>query len=135
MEPHIEQIEGQPTLVVPDASPLPPKLDGLLGEMAAFGFSYRADISPAGTRPACTVLREHRFQRFREGRWLARSGARRGQVLDLHLRMCADCGAVEVRDLSIDRLAGLTVGRAGPARRDHVIGWYSGKRVAGRVHL
>lgn len=134
MEPHIERIEGQPTLVVPAGNGLPPKLDGLLGEMAAFGFAFREDISPAGARPACTVLREHRFRRFRDGRWFARSGPRRGQVLDLHVRMCADCGAVEVRDVSIDRLAGLVPGRAGFARRDHVLGFYSGKRVAGREY-
>ncbi len=134
MEPRIEVIEGRRTMVVPASSGLPGKLDGLLGEMAAFAFSFRDDITPAGARSACTVLREHRFRRFREGRWFARQGPRKGSVLDLALRMCADCGAVEVRDVSIDRLAGLPTGMSGPARRSHVLGFYSGKRPSGREY-
>lgn len=134
-EPRLATIEGRPTIVQRVDTGLPRKLEGLLNEMAAFGFTYRADPQLAGARTACTVLREHRWTRFREGRWYARRGIRVGQVLDLHLRMCADCGGVEVRDVSYDRLAGLPIGRGGPSRRSHILGRYSGARPRGRVHL
>lgn len=134
-EPKIENIEGRKTVVAPTGSGLPGKLDELLSQMAAFRFTYRADIALAGARPACTVWREHRLVRFREGRWFARDGIRRGQVLDLSLRMCADCGAVQVRDVSYDLLGGQARPASGPPkRRDHVLDWYSGKRPAGREY-
>lgn len=131
----VQVIEGQPTVVETIDFGLPTKMPDLLAQMAAFGFQYRDDFRPVGTRAACLVLREHRLRRFREGRWFARSGVRRGEVLDLRLAMCQDCGAVEVRDCSYDRMADLRVGRRGPNRRNHVIGWYSGKRPAGREYV
>jgi len=129
-------IEGRTTLVRPSGSGLPRKLDDLLGQMASFGFSYATDVRPAGARTACTQLREHRFVRFREGRWFDRSGIRRGQVLDLRLRMCRDCGAVEVRDVSIDVLTPdhRVIQASRLKRRDHLIGWYSGSRPGNRTY-
>lgn len=131
--PRVEVIEGRQTLIQASGSGLPQKLDKLLSELLTV--TYRDDFTLAGTRPSCTYLREHRFRRFREGRWYARSGIRAGEVLDLSLLMCQDCGAVQVRDTSIDWLGGQKRPAADPPkRRDHVMDWYSGKRPAGREY-
>ena len=125
----IEVIEGQRTHVTPNQSGLPQKLPDLLAQLTHV--TFRADIRPAGARPACDVLREHRFARFREGRWFARTGIRRGEVLDLRLAMCQDCGAVRATDVSLDvSFDGerIPLGRRGPNRRNHILGWYSGAR-------
>ncbi len=114
---------------------LPPKMDALL--TALFGVTQRADIVPGGTSVACEVWRTHRFQLFRLGRFFPVSGVVLGQVLDLRLNMCADCGAVEVRDISYDRSFDgepIPVGRKGPNRRDRIIGHYSGARRGGREY-
>lgn len=124
---HTQVIEGQQTLVVPRKPPLQPKLDGLLGALTAV--TYRADFRPTGAAASCQ-LRDHRFARFREGRHVGLDGV----VRDLALQMCRDCGAVCVRDTSIDRLPGLPIGRSGPARRDLVLGWYSGARPNSREY-
>jgi hypothetical protein len=126
--PRFETIEGQRTLVVKRTPPIPPTLDALLGQLR---FAVAYDVRPGGTSRQCEVLREHRFQAFREGRHVGTDGI----VRDLRLLMCADCSAVCVRDVSIDRLAGLPTGGRGLARRDLVLGWYSGKRRNGRTHL
>lgn len=118
----VQTIEGRPTLVVKRTPPLPPSLDRLLAALSPV--TFRADIRPAGARVACETLREHRFARLREGRHVGLDAV----IRDLRVLMCQDCGAVQVRDVSIDTLPGLRAGRAGPARRDMVIGWYSGAR-------
>jgi hypothetical protein len=157
-------IEGQRTLVVANQASLPKGLAGLLGEMAPFGFSFRDDFTLAGARPACEVLRSHRWRLFREGRWSNRTAFEVliGRHVDegghetlqtqtvptgirrLKLEMCADCGAVAVHDIALQgqvrplRLLNTETGavRTAPAvgRRDLVIGWYSGKRRAGREY-
>jgi hypothetical protein len=127
-EPRLELIEGQRTLVVERRPPLQPKLDGLLS--ALFHIRAAKDIRPSGTRAACEIERDHRFDLLREGRHVGLDGV----VRDLRVRMCLDCGATEVRDVSYDRLPGLPTASGGPARRDEVIGWYSGKRRAGREY-
>lgn len=164
-EPRTATIEGQPTLVVANQSSLPASLATLLAEMAPFGFSDRADFTLAGTRPACEVLRVHRWQVFRVGRWsnLREFGVVVGHdnvggqltprtvaiprgMRNLRLEMCADCGAVAVHDITPEQWAGARpaslVNLATGARRvasavgqpDLVIGWYSGKRRAGREY-
>jgi hypothetical protein len=55
-------------------------------------------------------------------------------VRHLKLLACADCGAVCVRDASVDNLPGLRPGRLAPRRRDRVIGWYTGSRPRQRVY-
>lgn len=55
--------------------------------------------------------------------------------LELLLSVCAFCGVTEVRDVSYDILPGLRPGRSGPRRGSDVLGWYSGRRVAGRVYV
>jgi hypothetical protein len=127
--PRLETIEGQQVAVIERTPPLQQHLDELLGTM--FSITVRNDIRPAGARPACEQLREHRFSVLREGRHF---GLDR-ELRDLRVEMCLDCGATCVRDITYDRMPGLPVGRRGPLRRDHVIGWYSGARRAGRTYL
>lgn len=114
-------VDGQKTIVVERTPPLQQKLDRLLAALTRV-CDY-GDVRPTGARAACE-MRQHRFLRFREGRHVGLDGV----VRDLALQMCADCGAVCVRDQSIDRLPGLSPGRGGPARRDLILGWYSGAR-------
>ena len=155
-----QQIEGRSTLVVDNQSTLPRSLATLLSEMAPFGFAERQDFTLAGTRTACEVLRVHRWRTFRKGHWSNRrafslvigqdaDGTLKTQTVpagtrQLRLDMCADCGAVAVHDITpsgwagakpvriVNRLTG--VERVAPAvgQPDLVIGWYSGKRRAGR---
>ncbi len=150
-------IEGRAVLVAANQSTLPRSLSTLLAEMAPFGFSERHDFTLAGARPACEVLRVHRWQSFRTGHW---SNARAFDVVigtdqrttipagvrSLRLEMCADCGAVCVRDISTHGWMGASAARlvntqTGQERiapsvgqREIVIGWYSGKRRAGREY-
>jgi hypothetical protein len=160
----VTTVEGQTTLVVRSEQGLPTKLEQLLSEMTPFGFAVRRDIVPAGARPSCTVLREHRLTVIREGRWFARFGLRINAgfpqpgetrptvrvippgVINLRLSMCEDCGAVCVRDVSVESYAGgrsarlynreTGATRVAPAvaARDVVLGWYSGKRAGGREY-
>jgi hypothetical protein len=157
-----ELVDGQKALAVPNQSSLPRSLATLLSEMAPFGFTERQDFTLAGTRPACEVLRVHRWRVFRVGHWssprafsvvigkqpdgtLQTATVPKG-VRNLRLEMCADCGAVCVRDVSTHGWAGarpvrLVNTQTGLERdaptvgtRDLVIGWYSGKRRAGREY-
>lgn len=81
---------------------------------------------------------DHRLRRWVEGFYLGRDGLSR--YLSLHA--CADCGAVCVRDRSVDSLADVSgvatdirsAGRRPLRRRDAVIGWYSGARPRQRVY-
>jgi hypothetical protein len=115
-----ETIEGQRTLVVPNKAPLPPKLDTLLRTIRVRRMN---NITPSGASSLCKA-RTHPFENFIDGTHVGLDGVRR----DLLLQMCPHCGAVCVRDRSLDGLPGLPVGRGGMARRDHILGWYSGAR-------
>lgn len=119
--PRKVMIEGRPVEVVERTPPLPRSLDLLLAQLR---LSVRYDVRPSGTSRDCEALRDHRFARFRDGRHVGTDGI----VRDLRLLMCADCSAVCVRDVSVDRLPGLAAGGRGPKRRDLVLGWYSGAR-------
>lgn len=119
--PRKVMIEGRPVEVVERNPPLPKTLDRLLAQLR---LSVRYDVKPAGTSRNCEVLRDHRFATFATGRHVGLDGI----VRDLRLLMCADCSAVCVRDVSVDRLPGLPAGGRGPSRRDLVLGWYSGAR-------
>ncbi len=57
-----------------------------------------------------------------------------GVTRQLRLMACQDCGAVQVRDVSVDTLPGLSSGRHAPRRRDHIIGWYAGARPRQRQY-
>lgn len=127
-DPRVAIIEGQQTLIVERRPPLQGKLDGLLAALTHI--SVANDIRPAGTRRACEVDRDHRFGVLRQGRHVGLDGI----VRDLRVLMCLDCGAVQVRDVSLDALPGLPTGGQALRRRDAVLGWYSGKRIAGREY-
>ena len=115
-------IEGQRVMVETRPRPIPQKLPDLIAQM--FALTVRQDITPTGAAGQCDALREHRLTVIREGKHV---GTDR-QLRDLRVQMCRDCGAVCVRDISYDRLDGLAPGRRGPARRDLILGWYSGAR-------
>ena len=122
-------IEGTETLIVESNPPLPAKLDALLRGMSHVAF--HEVIQPTGASNACTVWRTHRFGILQEGVYVCLDGI----VRDLRIQMCRDCGACCVRDISFDRLPGLPLGRSGAARRDLILGWYSGARSGQRQHL
>lgn len=121
-------IEGRRVQVVERKPPLPQRLDTLIDGMGPVW--YRADIAPQGARPSCEQ-RRHRFATLREGRYACPDGI----IRDLRVEVCADCAAACVRDISVDRLGDAPVARSGPNRKSEVIGWYSGSRPRGRVHL
>lgn len=119
-------IEGRKVLVIERHPPLPANLGQLLAEMS---LTFRSPVRITGWRPECSA-QDHRLLPFVDGRHLGTDGLRR----DLRLYQCADCEGVQVRDVSIDRLPRLTVGTTGPARRDYIIGWYSGARRGQRQY-
>lgn len=129
MNATVQRIEGVTTLVQQRTPPLPQKFDALLAAM--FSVRVKVDIKPTGAARQCEQSRVHRFTTIREGRHFGSDRVLR----DLRVEMCQDCAAVCVRDISYDpyglalaREEGLPVGRRGPARRNEVLGWYSGAR-------
>jgi hypothetical protein len=111
-------IEGRRVAVFDRRPPLPPRLDVLLTapEMRVF------PVKITGWRSQCSE-QEHRLYPVAEGPYQCHDGQRR----DLRVLMCADCESVCVRDVSLDMLP-VRAGRRGFARRDRVMGWYSGSR-------
>lgn len=103
-------------------SPLPRRLDLLLGSMLV---TRRLPLKVIGARQACTDA-EHVFSLWMQGVF---------SHLELRLARCSFCGVVEVRDVSLDLMPGVSVGRGGPKRRSDVLGWYSGRRSAARTYL
>lgn len=141
-EPRIEMVEGRMVRVIDRRPPLPPTLAGLI---AAMRVTWRTDVRPTGARSEC-LREEHRLLRFIEGRHVGLDGV----VRDLRLLMCADCESVCVRDVSLDGLAGAPAARPvrvtnpstgtsriapAVARRDGVLGWYTGARPSQRVFM
>jgi hypothetical protein len=124
-EPRVAVIEGRRVLVVERRPPLPPTLEGLRRSMAV---SWSTTITRQGARTECVSDQDHRLFPIITGRHVGLDGV----VRDLRLSMCQDCEAVEVRDVSYDRLP--TATRQFPRRRDHVIGWYSGARRNQRTY-
>lgn len=132
-----QMIEGQMTTVVEKTPPLPQRLDALLAGM--FQIFYRDEgIRPKGARAQCEQ-RQHTMRRLREGRYVCSDGI----VRDLRVELCIYCEAACVRDISFQRLDEMDGGhpsdralhgRGGPVRRNRIIGWYSGKRRAGREY-
>lgn len=123
--PRVVTIEGRPTLVVERRPPLPQKLTTLLEYPGMRLYPIRIQ----GWRGECSA-QEHRLKLIAEGRVLCPDQERR----DLKVYQCADCEAVCIRDVSVDRLSRLPVGSQFPKRRNHVLGWYSGSRRNQRVY-
>ena len=97
---------------------LPPSLAHLLRELRVFS---RSQIIVRGWASPCSEG-DHQL-----AAWL--SGVYRGRVL--RLAMCQHCETVEVRDVTRESST-LTESVNSP---DELLGWYSGARAAGRVHL
>lgn len=99
-------------------------------------------VVPRGARASCsgaaTMAEEHELLPLRHAVWLLAPEALQRQAYDgaveLLLTMCAHCGAVEVRDVSFHAPRGLRASTLAPRRRSDVLGWYSGKRPAGRIY-
>lgn len=117
--PRVAVIEGHRTLVIERRPPLPARLDVLL---AAPGMT-RYPLLITGWRGECAA-QDHRLKLIAEGNVRCPDTVRR----DLRIYQCADCEAVCVRDVSVDRLDRLPTGGRLPLRRNHVLGWYSGAR-------
>jgi hypothetical protein len=99
---------------------LPSNLDALL-RLISNGLVYQVPVRGAST--ACTAYETHDMRLWVTGTLSGRS---------LRLNKCSNCEAVEVRDVSLD----VSIGNAKLARRplNRLLGWYSGKRTAGRVY-
>lgn len=120
-EPRIVRVADGLVAEVVERTILPRRLESLLGELRL------VRTRPArvlGTRRSCGDG-EHDLALWRVGVWRDR---------EVRLALCAYCGAIEVRDISLDILADELVGRGGPRRRSDVLGWYSGKRPLGREY-
>lgn len=120
-EPRIIRIADGLHAQVVDRGVLPRRLEQLLGELA---FVRSRDVRLLGTRRACRDA-EHDLSPWRTGVWRER---------ELRLSLCAYCGAIEVRDVSLDILPGVKAGAGGPRRRSDILGWYSGARARGRQY-
>lgn len=101
--------------------PMPSSLDVLLEHFIA---TARYPFRLVGTVRECTDL-SHTFGPWLEGRW---------GVYELRLNRCPFCGTVEVRDISLDFIPGLSSGSRPIRRRDQLVCWYAGRRPAGRVY-
>lgn len=135
--PRVAVIEGHRVLVIERTPPIPDDLSLLLNggrdragrPWAALRVAVRQPLRLDGARAAC-LDQDHRLAPWVEGFHTGSDGVNR----TLHLLACRDCGSVCVRDVSFDSLDRLRTGRRGPARRNHVIGWYSGARRGQRVY-
>lgn len=114
--------DGVVAQVVERTPPIPRRLDPLLASIRVL---RRWPARILGARRACTDA-EHAFQPWLDGIY---------NGLELRLALCPFCGVVEVRDVSLDLIPGLSSGVLEPRRRDDVLGWYSGRRQAARVYL
>lgn len=119
-EPRVTIIEGRKVLVTERRPPLPSRLDRLIAQMR---ITLRVPITITGWRADCGA-QEHRLLVIFEGIHRGTDNVLR----ELRLLQCADCEAVCVRDITFDRLPRLATTRRGPARRDEILGWYSGAR-------
>ena len=99
---------------------LPSNLDALL-RLISNGLVYPVPVRGATT--ACTATETHDLHL-----WV--TGSLNGR--ELRLLKCADCEAVEVRDVSLDA----SIGNARLARRplNRLLGWYTGRRPASRSY-
>ena len=127
--PRVAIIEGRRTAIFERRPPLPARLDVLLAGLRVY------PLRITGWRSTCSD-QDHRLLPFADGRYRCPDSVLR----DLQLRMCRDCEAVEVRDVSLDDTSAYDpAGRGVAARRtlrrkNHVIGWYSGARRGQRQY-
>ena len=103
-------------------SVLPPRLDQLLSRLHT---QTRHSVVVLGWSRLC-AHGEHQFEAWIEGVWQSRA---------LRLLLCKACETVEVRDVSLDRIAGVSSGRLPLKHRDLLLGWYTGNARNSRLHL
>ena len=96
---------------------LPSNLDALL-RLISNGLVYPVPVRGATT--ACTA-NEHPYRLWITGHYRGR---------DVRLLKCSGCEAVEVRDVSLDAVIGSS--RLAPRPLNRLLGWYTGRRPAGR---
>jgi hypothetical protein len=113
--------DNDPGLVLTPQLVLPARLDDLLN-LLRDGLVYPVPVRGATTD--CTGYETHDMQLWVTGSLSGRS---------LRLAKCANCEAVEVRDVSLD----LAIGNARLPRRplNRLLGWYTGRRPADRAYL
>ena len=135
-DPRVVTIEGRRTLVIERTPPLPTTLKLLLeggrdarGLWPPIRLVVRRPLRLTGTRPDCGQ-QDHRLADWLEGFHTGSDGIARY----LRILACQDCGAVCVRDASVDHLPGLPTGGRPLRRKDHVIAWYSGARRSQRTY-
>jgi hypothetical protein len=99
---------------------LPSNLDALL-RLISNGLVYPVPVR--GARADCTARETHDMQLWVTGSLSGR---------DVRLNKCANCEAVEVRDVSLD----LAIGDTRLSRRplNRLLGWYTGRRQANRTY-
>ncbi len=100
---------------------LPAHLDALL-RLIRSGLVYPVPVRGATT--ACTAYETHDMRLWITGTYSGRS---------LRLNKCADCESVEVRDVSLDAAIGNA--RLAPRPLNRLLGWYTGKARASRIHF
>lgn len=132
-------VEGRPVIVRERPRPIPPSLDLLLNGgrgpapeyrlWPALRVSARWPLKLGGAAAACAT-HDHRIEPWLEGFHIGSDNVAR----TLRLEACQDCGAVCVRDVTIQQLP--TATRPGrPARRGSgIIGWYTGARPRQRAY-
>jgi len=99
---------------------LPRRLDDLL-KLLHDGLVYPVPVRGATTN--CTGYETHDMRLWVTGTLSGRS---------LRLNKCADCESVEIRDVSLD--ANLGGSRLSRRPLNRLLGWYSGRRPAGRTY-
>jgi hypothetical protein len=137
VEPRVEVIEGRTVRVIERTPPIPAALDTLLnGGRDAAGRPWpamtvlrRFPLRLGGALSAC-MGQDHELADWIEGFHAGSDGRTR----QLRLLACQACGAICVRDISVDTLPGLATGNQAPRRRDHILGWYTGSRPRQRVY-
>ena len=98
---------------------LPSNLDALL-RLIRSGLVYPVPVR--GATAACTANLTHDMRLWVTGTYSGRS---------IRLNKCADCESVEVRDVSLDAVIGEA--RLAPRPLNRLLGWYTGRRPAGRT--
>ena len=99
---------------------LPSNLDALL-RLISSGLVYPVPVR--GATAACTADATHDWRLWVTGSYRGRS---------VRLNKCADCESVEVRDVSLDAVIGSA--KLAPRPLNRLLGWYSGRRPAGRIY-
>lgn len=137
-ESRVITIEGRRVRVIERNPPIAPTLELMLeGGRGPDGRYWPAlrvitrgrPLALAGATADC-LREDHRMTGWVEGFASCSDGITR----HLRLVVCADCGAVCVRDITIDSLPGLPSGRLAPRRRDDILGWYTGARPRQRTY-